>query len=117
MKERCPQRIFAKLRFRYGPRKQRSRRLRHREPQGCAAPSVIDLRLTIVVKRFTVNGKFSQTATRFAEDPATFFGRKSGQTKIDPIRSNPVHRSEWQVKPLSDYGGISACYSAFYDLD
>jgi hypothetical protein len=37
---------------------------------------VIDLRFTIVVKRFTVNGKFSQAATEFAEDPATFFGGK-----------------------------------------
>jgi hypothetical protein len=66
---------------------------------------VIDLRFTIVVKRFTVNGKFSQGAPEFAEDPATFL-EESGQTTITPIRSNPVHRSEWQVKPLSDYGEL-----------
>ena len=73
MKEQCPLRIFANFQFRYGPRKQGTRRLGHRQPLGCSATFVRDLRLTIVVKRFTVNGKFSQAAPGFAEDPSNVF--------------------------------------------
>jgi hypothetical protein len=68
------------------------------ETQGCSAPSVSDLRFTIVVKRFTVNGKFSRASTTFAEDPATFFGGKVagrfGTDEIIPkLRSLESHRS------------------------
>jgi hypothetical protein len=90
----------------YGPRKQRTRRLRHRQLQGCSAPSVSDLRFTIVVKRFTVNGKFSQAATKFAEDPATFFGGKVARRTSPQSDRTPYIDSEWQVKLLSDYGEI-----------
>jgi hypothetical protein len=105
MKERCPQFIFAKLPIQVWTQETEEQETKTQGRQGCSAPSVIDLRFTIVVKRFTVNGKFSQAATRFAEDPATFFGGKWPDENT-PIRSNPVHRSEWQVKPLSDYGEI-----------
>src|ERR1700722_16676086 len=88
MKERCPQRIFAKLPIHVWT--QRTRRLRHRQPQGCSAPFLIDLGFTIVVKRFTVNGKFSQAATEFAKDPATFFWGKVGGRKSPPSDRTPV---------------------------
>jgi hypothetical protein len=81
MKERCPQRIFAKLPIQVWTQETEEQETKTQGRQGCSAPSVIDLRFTIVVKRFTVNGKFSQAATRFAEDPATFFWRKVARRK------------------------------------
>jgi hypothetical protein len=53
---------------------------------------MIDLRLTIVVKRFTVNGKFSQAAPQFAEDSATFFGGTVARTQSDRV---PVTDGNW----------------------
>jgi hypothetical protein len=80
---------------------------------------VIDLRFTIVVKRFTVNGKFSQAATKFAEDPATFFGGETEPGCDSPTALSLCPKAKLQAPPLRypgfpvELGGAGELHAAF----